>query len=193
MQLARCAVVSLQCLLRRRGTTYSGDWADGWLKRNGPDMLALGLQGAQEPKSPLNRFVGPVPYYCWMLQCMQLAVRRLIYGPLGTWNARVAHEERGDEQACVRRRWSSKSGFKVGLCRCRANSAAAKYVSTPAARQAQTGIGQGHRNVGVVEAERGGPARPDSSSRGYRVHCPAPVAAQFTSSAVPRRGWASAT
>ena len=41
MQLARCVTVSVLCRPCGNGATYSGDWADGWLKRKGPDMLAV--------------------------------------------------------------------------------------------------------------------------------------------------------
>jgi hypothetical protein len=55
MRLARCVTVSSGTVLHGAMATYSGDWADCWLKRNGPDMLAVGLQSLQKPTGLLVR------------------------------------------------------------------------------------------------------------------------------------------
>jgi hypothetical protein len=62
--------------------TYSGDWVDCWLKRNGSAMLAVRLQSLQKPRSLLVRLNGLWlwPYHHQMVQRMRIVEGRLTNG-----------------------------------------------------------------------------------------------------------------
>lgn len=80
MRRAPCVIVSSSQLLQCLRTTYSGDWADCWLKRNGPDILPVRLQSLHKPRSRLVRLEGLLPYYCRIVQRMRMTVGRLSNG-----------------------------------------------------------------------------------------------------------------
>lgn len=115
MRRAPCVTVSYGNTLDRAKATYSGDWADCWLKRNGPDMVAVRRQSLQKPRSLLVRLEGLWlwPYYQRMVQRMRMVESRLINGAP---KARGACLLRKGAWRCVVARAVEvelKSGFKL--------------------------------------------------------------------------------